>query len=520
MKTSIIAAVWALARLVSSHRFGHMGLPLKNTHIRQRSETSFTADNSTGWGFFTQPLDHDNPTKGTFQQKFWWNTEFWAGPGSPIIFFTPGEVAAGQYFPGYNWLSNSTINGIYAEAVKGAVVMIEHRYYGESSPYETLNAETLQYLTLHQTILDFTNFANNVVLPFDLTAGSSNAGKAPWVFPGCSYSGALSAWTEKLVPGTFWAHHATSAPVEAIYDWWQYFTPILENLPKNCSNDISTVIEHMDHVFLHGKESEKVALKARFGLESLHNDDVMFTTVLLKMVFIKKSSGSNVEAGAAVTPDANGVGLDKALAGYAKWINETYIPGFCQKLGYTDERETKCMDSYDPTNLMYTDLTVLNPAYRQWQWLLCNEAFGWWQTGAPKGQKTVSSRLLTAEYFQQQCSLYFPTVNGFSFGSGRSPQTNIDRVNKLTEGWARKNATRVITTSGEFDSWKNAGMSSTYRPGGPFAGTPDAPVHVIPGGTHCNDYFWYVGFSNSGVQAVIDANVAQMVQWVSEFPKH
>ncbi|CZS88951.1 related to serine protease [Rhynchosporium graminicola] len=441
MKTSIITAVWALARLVSSHKFGHIGLPLKNARISQRSDTSLTADNSTGWGFFTQLLDHDNPTKGTFQQKFWWNTEFWAGPGSPIIFFTPGEVAAGQYFPGYNWLSNNTINGIYAEAVKGAVVMIEHRYYGESSPYETLNAETLQYLTLHQTILDFTNFANNVVLPFDLTAGSSNAGKAPWIFPGCSYSGALSAWTEKLVPGTFWAHHATSAPVEAIYDWWQYFTPILENLPKNCSNDISTVIEHMDHVFLHGKESEKVALKARFGLESLHNDDVMFQLSntlsdswqyhsfvedgFYQKIFRLCDTIENVEAGAAVTPDANGVGLDKALAGYAKWINETYIPGFCQKQGYTDERETKCMDTHDPTSRIFTDSTVHNPFMRQYQWLLCNEV-GWWQTGAPKGQKTVSSRLLTAEYFQQQCSLLFPTVNGFPVGSGRSPQTNID----------------------------------------------------------------------------------------------
>ena len=33
---------------------------------------------------FTQLLDHDNPSKGTFQQKFWWNYQFWEGPGSPV----------------------------------------------------------------------------------------------------------------------------------------------------------------------------------------------------------------------------------------------------------------------------------------------------------------------------------------------------------------------------------------------------------------------------------------------------
>jgi hypothetical protein len=35
----------------------------------------------------------------------------------------------------------------------------------------------------------------------------------------------------------------------------------------------------------------------------------------------------NVVAGAAITPDANGVGLEKALAGYANYVNTTIIPG-------------------------------------------------------------------------------------------------------------------------------------------------------------------------------------------------
>lgn len=36
---------------------------------------------------------------------------------------------------------------------------------------------------------------------------------------GGSYSGALTAWLESVSPGTFWAYHSTSAPVEAIYDY-------------------------------------------------------------------------------------------------------------------------------------------------------------------------------------------------------------------------------------------------------------------------------------------------------------
>jgi hypothetical protein len=92
------------------------------------------------------------------------------------------------------------------------------RFWGESSPYDDLTAENLQLLTLKQAIADFVYFAKTVALPFD-TAHFSNADKAPWVFSGGSYSGALAAWTESTSPGTFWAYHASSAPVEAIDDY-------------------------------------------------------------------------------------------------------------------------------------------------------------------------------------------------------------------------------------------------------------------------------------------------------------
>lgn len=42
------------------------------------------AINFTGDAFFTQLLDHDNPNKGTFKQKYWYNFQYWKGPGSPV----------------------------------------------------------------------------------------------------------------------------------------------------------------------------------------------------------------------------------------------------------------------------------------------------------------------------------------------------------------------------------------------------------------------------------------------------
>jgi len=51
------------------------------------------------------------------------------------------------------------------------------RYWGQSSPYQSLTTENLQYLTLQNAIADLTHFAETVNLPFD-PQGSSKASRA------------------------------------------------------------------------------------------------------------------------------------------------------------------------------------------------------------------------------------------------------------------------------------------------------------------------------------------------------
>jgi hypothetical protein len=57
-------------------------------------------------------------------------------------------------------------------------------------------------------------------------------------------------------------------------DFWAYFEPIRQNMPKNCSADVEAVITHIDQVFTTGSNSSIQSLKATFGLEAVtHNDD-------------------------------------------------------------------------------------------------------------------------------------------------------------------------------------------------------------------------------------------------------
>jgi hypothetical protein len=110
--------------------------------------TTATGGNAT----FRQLIDHNNPELGTFSQYYVWSNEFYV-PGGPVILFTPGETDA---IAGYkSYLHENRTTGRLAKEVGGAVVLIEHRYYGRSSPYADLTTDNMKYMTLDNAIVCF-----------------------------------------------------------------------------------------------------------------------------------------------------------------------------------------------------------------------------------------------------------------------------------------------------------------------------------------------------------------------------
>ena len=70
---ALAAAAASVAPTIPSPRKLTRPPPLVNTVVATNGSTTFQ-----------QLLDHEDPTLGTFSQRFWWNDEFWAGPGSPV----------------------------------------------------------------------------------------------------------------------------------------------------------------------------------------------------------------------------------------------------------------------------------------------------------------------------------------------------------------------------------------------------------------------------------------------------
>lgn len=84
----------------------------------------------------------------------------------------------------------------------------------------------------------------------------------------------LAAWTGRFHPGVFWAFHAMSAPVEIIHDFWEYWVPVQEGMPQNCSADFQRVVAYVDETINSGNQTAVDELKNLFGLGDLeYNDD-------------------------------------------------------------------------------------------------------------------------------------------------------------------------------------------------------------------------------------------------------
>jgi pimeloyl-ACP methyl ester carboxylesterase len=455
--------------------------------------------------FFDQLIDHNNPSLGTFKQRFWHTWEFYE-PGGPILLMTPGETNADGYADSY--LSTRAISGQIAQQQNGSVVIIEHRFYGLSNPIDNLKSESLKYHTIQQAIDDLEYFTKNVVLP-QPNGDQLTPDQAPWVLFGGSYSGALTSWTMVNKPGLFAAGYASSAVVEAILDFWRYFEPIREHMAANCSADVEAAITHIDKVLSGSNQTAIQGIKDLFGLgEMTHLDDVAgaLRNNLWDWQSLQPTSTNNqfyafcdaLEVKDGVSAPAEGWGLDHALQAWGNlWTNGGYLKRVCGNASAED-----CLGTYDPTQAFYTDTSVDNSG-RSWFWIVCNEV-GYLQEGAPKGHPSLVTRLVQPSYDLRQCQLMFPDA------FPKPPKVDIDGTNKAYKGWDVR-IENLFFANGMRDPWREATISAE---GLNVQSTPQQPI-AVGDGFHCSDLSTASGIADPTIHAVQQAALASMKTWLA-----
>ncbi|KAL3688155.1 hypothetical protein R1sor_014464 [Riccia sorocarpa] len=159
----------------------------------------------TRW--YEQILDHFSSRNTTFNQKYLFADQHWAGPEKQApIFLYCGNEGNIEWFA-----ENSGFIWDIAPRYGALLVFPEHRYYGGSMPYGSQEAaykdvDSLAYLNSEQALADF------VTLITDLKRNLS-AEASPVVLFGGSYGGMLAAWMRLKYPHIAIGALSSSAPI-------------------------------------------------------------------------------------------------------------------------------------------------------------------------------------------------------------------------------------------------------------------------------------------------------------------
>ncbi|XP_010531072.1 PREDICTED: probable serine protease EDA2 isoform X2 [Tarenaya hassleriana] len=407
---NFFTALFTFTVLLSASALSHGSVPPRTlSHGLSTSGYYLTSDEL----WFNQTLDHYSPyDHRKFRQRYYEFLDYFRAPDGPIFLRICGEGPC-------NGIPNDYL-GVLAKKFEAAVVSLEHRYYGKSSPFNSLATENLRYLSSKQALFDLAAFRRYYQDSMDVRLNRSSGFDNPWFFFGTSYPGALSAWFRLKFPHLTCGSLASSAVVRAVYEFPEFDQQIGESAGPECKAVLQETNELLEQMLkVNGK-----AVKELFNASELDIDaDFLY--------FI---------ADAAVMADS---GSDLVEA-YAKYVKE-----FCMGVFGLSAK------TYSRKHLRETAVTK-DSADRLWWFQVCTEV-AYFQV-APAND-SVRSQQVNTEYHLDVCRSLF--------GKGVYPE--VDATN-LYYGGDKIVATKIIFTNGSQDPWRHASKQTS---------SPDLPSYII-----------------------------------------
>ncbi|KAK4778117.1 hypothetical protein SAY87_018304 [Trapa incisa] len=379
--------------------------------------------------WLNQTLDHFSPYDGRqFSQRYYEFLDYFQMPDGPIFLKICGESAC-------NGIVNDYI-GVLAKKFGAAVVSIEHRYYGKSLPFTSLTTENLKYLSSKQALFDLAAFRQFYQDTINSKFNKST-GENPWFVFGISYSGALSAWFRLKFPHLTCGSLASSAVVQAVYEFPEFDRQIGDSAGPDCKAALQEVTQLVEQqLALKGKE-----LKAQFGAPELDIDgDFLY---FLADAAVTAFQYGNPEKVCSPLVEAKKAGEDLVDV-YAKYVNDYFLGTFGEKA-----------QIYDQKYLKKTALTE-DRGGRLWWFQVCTEV-AYFQV-APSNDSIRSSRVDT-RYHLDLCKNVF----------GNVIYPDVDATN-LYYGGTKIAGSKIIFTNGSQDPWRHASKQTS---------SPDLPSYII-----------------------------------------
>eukprot|EP00127_Corallochytrium_limacisporum_P001480 Clim_evm4s59 gene=Clim_evmTU4s59 len=428
----------------------------------EESNSNQDSNGTMGMDFYhNQRLDHfDLSDEQFWSQRYAWRTDFYNQTG-PVFIQIGGE---GPISIGY------VSSMYYVELAKehGALLLApEHRFYGESQPLPDLSVRSLEYLNSAQALEDLARFQAWALKKFDVPKGT------PVIVFGGSYPGNLSAWYRLKYPHLVIGSVASSAPVEAETDFYQYLEVVAHALQffggNACKNRVRSAFSAIDAILNDQDTDDRQNLADAFHLCSVKPDvmdDATVVSFLAGNIMGMTQYNSELPGQPTVADFCNALNGQNAPKDDLLALAQTYDQIFPTADG-------DCIDtSYDSTVKALrhpTDPSDL--ADRSWLWQTCYE-FGYYQTtdGTEKknGKYDIFGTGLDLTYYLQLCEDLYGTLN-------RPPTSELNR----RYGGKAYAGSSVLFVNGGIDPWH---VLSVLDPD-----SPDLSTVFNPASAHCAD---------------------------------
>ncbi|KJE97480.1 serine carboxypeptidase S28 [Capsaspora owczarzaki ATCC 30864] len=396
--------------------------------IQRRSASALGNDSQS---VFNQLIDHFNPQhRETFKQRYFENTDNFDPVNGPIFLYICGEATCGG-------IPNDYIR-VLSKQFNAAIVTLEHRYYGESSPFAQLTTPNLQYLTSRQAINDLAAFRDfyqhNVV---DVRYAQQRAGRGDnlWFTYGVSYSGALSAWFRLKFPHLTAGSLASSGVVDVVLSFPEFDEQVTRSVGSDCANALHAAMSGVEALLAANPVATKVLFKATSLSSNLDFLSMLADSTALSVQYGHKDS---------MCPplvQAFQAGQNMTLA-FAQYVTTSFYTIFeVDPFSYSQEYLKQVQAGPDS-------------GARQWTYQTCAE-MGYFQV-APAGF-SIRSRQLTIDYYQSLCQNVF----------GVWPPV----INATNEYYGARNiaSTQTFFTNGAQDPWQNVTLQVSNNPLRPTA---------------------------------------------------
>lgn len=379
--------------------------------------------------FNTQTLDHYSPTdRRQFRQRYYEFLDHFRVPDGPIFLKICGEASCTGIPNDYT--------AVLAKKFGAALVSLEHRYYGKSSPFKSLATANLRYLSSKQALFDLAVFRQYYQESLNAKLNRSNV-ENPWFVFGVSYAGALSAWFRLKFPHLTCGSLASSGVVLSVFN----FTDFDEQVGESVGPDCKAALQEITNLVERKLVTDSIPVKALFGAAELKNDaDFLY---LLADSAVTAIQYGNPDILCPPLVEAKKAGEDLVNT-YAKYVKEYYLGS----LGVE-------VQTYDQQHLKNTTLSE-DSSDRLWWFQVCSEV-AYFQV-APANDSIRSSKIDT-RYHLDLCKNVF--------GEGIYP--DVDMTN-LYYGGTKIAGSKIVFTNGSQDPWRHASKQTS---------SPELPSYII-----------------------------------------